>query len=174
MATSARVDTRTARRKSILDLAPLERDCMNILWPLGEGTVRQIRNELAAVRPRAYTTIMTIMDRLARKGVVTRRKVGRAYLYQPHVTAEHARAFAVEQLLENFFGGSAEALQAHLAEVPAGASVSPVLRPEPARPGGPRPDRPPRRGKPARSGGRVEPLAPREPAPATRIDESLL
>ena len=83
---------------------------MMMLWPLGEGTVREIRDELAAVRPRAYTTIMTIMDRLARKGVVTRRKVGRAYLYRPSFTADEARARAVEQLLRHFFAGSQGAL----------------------------------------------------------------
>ena len=42
-------------------------------------------------RPRAYTTIMTIMDRLARKGVVERRKVSRAYVYRPNLSAEQAR-----------------------------------------------------------------------------------
>ena len=51
------------------------------LWPMGEATVREIRDGLAPRRPRAYTTIMTIMDRLARKGVVERRKVERAYKY---------------------------------------------------------------------------------------------
>ena len=62
-------------RRSLLDLAPLELDCMNTLWPIGQGTVREIRDRLAARRPRAYTTIMTIMDRLARKGIVERGEV---------------------------------------------------------------------------------------------------
>ena len=82
-------------RRALLDLAPLELDCMNTLWPMGEGTVREIRDGLAARRPRAYTTIMTIMDRLARKGVVERRKVGRAYMYRPNLSAEEARAQAL-------------------------------------------------------------------------------
>ncbi len=85
---------------------------MNMLWPLGEGTVHQIRDSLAPTRPRAYTTIMTIMDRLARKGVVTRRKVGRSYLYRPSLTAEEARGRALRQVVEGFFGGSPEALVA--------------------------------------------------------------
>ncbi len=87
---------------------------MNTLWPIGEGTVREIRDRLAARRPRAYTTIMTIMDRLARKGVVERRKAGRAYVYRPRLSAEEARAQALGQVLENFFGGSKEALLAQL------------------------------------------------------------
>jgi BlaI family penicillinase repressor len=101
-------------RRSLLDLAPLELDCMNTLWPIGQGTVREIRDLLAARRPRAYTTIMTIMDRLARKGIVERAKSGRAYIYRPRLTAEDARSQALGQVLENFFGGSKEALLAQL------------------------------------------------------------
>lgn len=87
---------------------------MNTLWPLGEATVREIRDRLAPRRARAYTTIMTIMDRLARKGVVERRKAGRAYVYRAKLSAEEARAQALAQILENFFGGSKDALLAHL------------------------------------------------------------
>jgi BlaI family penicillinase repressor len=93
-------------RRSVLDLAPLELDCMNTLWPLGEATVREIRDRLAERRARAYTTIMTIMDRLARKGIVERRKSGRKYVYRARLSAEEARTHALEQVLENFFGGS--------------------------------------------------------------------
>lgn len=108
------ITKRPSPRRSLLDLAPLELDCMNTLWPMGEGTVREIREELADRRPRAYTTIMTIMDRLARKGVVERRKVGRAYFYRANLSVEDARAQALGQVLENFFGGSKDALLAQL------------------------------------------------------------
>jgi predicted transcriptional regulator len=110
---------RAIRRRSLLNLAPLELDCMNTLWPLGEGTVREIRDQLAPRRPRAYTTIMTIMDRLARKGVVERRKVGRAYRYKANLSVEDARADALGQLIEGFFGGSSAALLAQLGQAPA-------------------------------------------------------
>jgi len=101
-------------RRALLDLAPLELDCLNTLWPMGEGTVREIRDRLAERRPRAYTTIMTIMDRLARKGVVERRKAGRAYIYRANLSAEQARSQAISQVIENFFAGSRDALVAHL------------------------------------------------------------
>src|SRR5271156_2651817 len=107
-------DKAPSPRRSLLDLAPLELDCMNTLWPIGQGTVREIRDLLAARRPRAYTTIMTIMDRLARKGIVERAKSGRAYIYRPRLTAEEARAQALGQVLESFFGGSKDALLAQL------------------------------------------------------------
>lgn len=93
-------------RRSVLDLAPLELDCMNTLWPLGEATVREIRDRLAQRRARAYTTIMTIMDRLTRKGIVERRKSGRKYVYRARLSSEEASTHALEQVLDNFFGGS--------------------------------------------------------------------
>jgi len=110
------------RRRSLLDLAPLELDCMNTLWPIGEGTVREIRDQLAPRRPRAYTTIMTIMDRLARKGIVERRKSGRAYVYRPTLSVEDARNHALGQIVESFFGGSRETAAAYLRD---GASSEP-------------------------------------------------
>jgi predicted transcriptional regulator len=87
---------------------------MNALWPLGEATVKQVQESLMARRPRAYTTIMTILDRLEQKGIVSRRKVGRAYLYRASLQAAEAQQSAVQQLVAGFFGGSREALAAHL------------------------------------------------------------
>jgi len=102
-------------RHSILDLAPLELECMSALWAMGEGTVRDILDKLAVARPRAYTTVLTIMDRLAQKGIVTRRKLGRAYRYRANLSADEARLKAVERIVAGFFDGSADALAAHLA-----------------------------------------------------------
>jgi len=128
MASAAQMTPSHGPRKSILELAPLELDCMNVLWSLGEATVQQIREALIPSRPRAYTTIMTIMDRLARKTVVARQKHGRAYVYRPQLTAEEARGHAVQQVVKGFFDGSPEALAAHLSSA-AGASASNALRP---------------------------------------------
>jgi predicted transcriptional regulator len=104
-----------ARRRSLLELAPLELDCMTALWLLGEGTVREIRETLAPRRPRAYTTIMTIMDRLTQKGIVERQRTGRAWKYRANLSKEDARAHAVAQVVENFFGGSMEELLSQMA-----------------------------------------------------------
>jgi BlaI family penicillinase repressor len=122
MATAAPAATNGERRRSILDLAPFELDCMNALWPLGEATVKQVQESLMARRPRAYTTIMTILDRLAQKGIVSRRKVGRAYMYRASLQVTEAQQSAVQQLIAGFFGGSREALAAHLT----GAHAAPI------------------------------------------------
>lgn len=90
---------------------------MNALWRLGQATVRDIHASLATTRPRAYTTIMTILDRLAQKGVVERQKSGRAWLYKAHLSADQARTHAVTRLVEGFFQGSTEALASHLSNL---------------------------------------------------------
>jgi predicted transcriptional regulator len=90
---------------------------MNALWRLGQATVRDIHASLAPTRPRAYTTIMTILDRLAQKGVVERQKSGRAWLYKAHLSAEQARTHAVARLVDGFFQGSTEALATHLSSL---------------------------------------------------------
>jgi len=119
-------------RHSILDLAPLELECLSVLWPLGEGTVRDIHRALAETRPRAYTTVMTIMDRLEQKGIVARRKVGKAFRYQAKLSAEEARLKAVEKIIEGFFDGSPEALAAHLSSQ--GGVARPIPSPAHAAP----------------------------------------
>ncbi|HLW98386.1 MAG TPA: BlaI/MecI/CopY family transcriptional regulator [Candidatus Acidoferrales bacterium] len=118
------------RRRSILDLAPFELDCMNALWPMEEATVRQVQEALSARRPRAYTTIMTILDRMAQKGVVARRKVGRTYVYRANLRPADAQEKAIEQVVAGFFGGSREALAAHLAGKVALASPNAPARPQ--------------------------------------------
>jgi BlaI family transcriptional regulator, penicillinase repressor len=116
-------------RHAILDLAPLELDCLRALWPMGEGSVRDIHEALRANTPRAYTTIMTILDRMARKGIVSRRKTGRAWMYSPNISAASARAKAVERLVECFFAGSPEALAMQLSK-PDSVSAEVIPRPE--------------------------------------------
>lgn len=61
---------------------------------------------------------MTILDRLAQKGVVAREKKGRAYLYRPNLSAEQARAHAIERIVDGFFDGSSQALAQQLAGAP--------------------------------------------------------
>jgi len=149
-------------RHAILDLAPLELDCLRVLWPMGEATVRDIREGLRIDRPRAYTTIMTIMDRMAQKGIVSRRKAGRAWLYAPNVSAGEARQRAVQRLVEHFFAGSEAALLAQLSGLsmagpPVTASRSAVATPPSMR-----------------AGKRTTAVENTAPAQARRMDDSLL
>jgi predicted transcriptional regulator len=73
---------------------------------------------------------MTLLDRLARKGVVARRKMGRAFLYAPQVSQDSVRRMAFREFLETYFDGSADMLIAFLggpqAGLPAAAAVEPA------------------------------------------------
>jgi predicted transcriptional regulator len=119
-------------RKTVFELPPLELECMKALWAQGEASVAQIRAHINGGNGRAlaYTTIETIMDRLTRKGAVSRRKVGRAHVYSAQYESAAARADAVEVLVHHFFGGSRRSLAAYLAGQPtAEPPARPVARP---------------------------------------------
>lgn len=81
----------------------LEAAIMRDLWERGEpATVRDVLASLSTPRKLAYTTVMTVMDNLHRKGQVTREMSGRAWLYRPVRTrAEHAAALLQDVLAES-------------------------------------------------------------------------
>ena len=93
---------------------PLELLCLKALWSIEEGTVKDVRQIVCESRPLAYTTIMTVMDRLVRKGKLARRKVGRAFVYVPQASRDEMRAVALRELLDGFFDGSEEVLLQYL------------------------------------------------------------
>ena len=97
---------------------PLELLCLRALWLLQEGSVKDVQRVVAQSRPLAYTTIMTVLDRLARKGKLARRKLGRAFLYAPQASQDSMRRAAVRELLDCFFDGSEEDLMRFLRETP--------------------------------------------------------
>lgn len=97
-----------------LNLPPLELECIKVLWARGESTVHAIRSDLMPARSLAYTTVMTVMDRLARKGVVERQRRGRAHVYRAAVSSAEVRDFALDRLVKDFFRGSRDALRRHL------------------------------------------------------------
>jgi predicted transcriptional regulator len=81
----------------------LEATIMRELWDRGEpATVRDVLASLNTSRKLAYTTVMTVMDNLHRKGQLTREMSGRAWLYRPvRSRAEHAAALLQDVLAES-------------------------------------------------------------------------
>src|SRR5215475_11658530 len=98
---------------------PLELECLKALWGIGEGTVRDVRQVLVGNRNLAYTTVMTVLDRLEKRGGVSRRKQGRSFVYEPKMSKEALRRYAVKELLDAFFGGSEAELMDYLRGTPA-------------------------------------------------------
>jgi predicted transcriptional regulator len=93
---------------------PLELLCLRTLWSLEEANVKQVRQVVTETRPLAYTTIMTVLERLVRKGKLRRRKVGRAFAYSPTESRDAMRRTAIRELLDGFFDGSEDELMAFL------------------------------------------------------------
>jgi BlaI family penicillinase repressor len=97
-------------------LTRLELEIMNVLWSIGEASVREVQEAIGEKKRPAYTTVQTIIQRLEQKGAVRRtRKVGNAFMFEPAVTRKSAYRRVVDDLLD-LFGGSAQPLVAHLVE----------------------------------------------------------
>jgi len=110
---------------------PLELLCLNALWSLGQGSVKDVRQLVTPNRALAYTTVMTILDRLARRGVVTRRKSGRAFIYVPSVSRDAMRRLALKEFLDCYFESSPDQLLRFLQDGPSAGLSDPVLPPPP-------------------------------------------
>lgn len=100
-------------------MGELEQAVLDVLWQLGSASGREVHDALAG-RGLAYTTVMTVLDRLARKDVVVREREGRAFRYAPRrsraaMTADLMREALDEtgvdrdQALVSFVGEASEA-----------------------------------------------------------------
>lgn len=91
-------------------LTPGEFELMEILWPLGEASVRQVWEIIHPQRAVAYTTVMTVLYKMHRKGMLSQRKQGKAYYYAPAVDREQALEGVFEHILNAYFKGSQDEL----------------------------------------------------------------
>ncbi len=87
-------------------LGELESQVMEVVWARGAATVREVHEAVNRQRPLAYTTIMTVMTRLAEKGILRRELVEGAYVYRPAEPRAAFEARAASRLLK-------EALEAY-------------------------------------------------------------
>jgi BlaI family penicillinase repressor len=93
-------------------LTSREMDVMNVLWKLGSGTVSEVQKGLADEL--AYTTVLTVLRTLEKKGHVRHEAEGRAHRYSPMVEKEEAQESAIRRMTRKLFSGSPELLMAHL------------------------------------------------------------
>ena len=106
-------------------LTPLELDIMKAVWKHAPVAVRDVQAEIRPARNLAYTTVMTIMDRLHQKGFLTRQLQGRTHMYSPVIAYGEVRDNAVKTLINSFFDGSETGLMDFLS----GVSPQTVSRP---------------------------------------------
>ncbi|MGA2094984.1 MAG: BlaI/MecI/CopY family transcriptional regulator [Candidatus Acidiferrum sp.] len=86
-----------------LGLGNLELELMEILWSRGESSVRDVVPRLS--RPLAYTTVMTTLDRLFKKGFLGRHKLDRAFVYVPNFSRSEWERKQAENLVSGFLSG---------------------------------------------------------------------
>lgn len=87
-------------------LGELETRVMDVLWHTpGPLSVRQVHDTLSDEKELAYTTVMTVLDRLAKKSIVSRSREGRQWLYRP---ARRREDLVAEQMLELLTGTPTE------------------------------------------------------------------
>lgn len=110
------VSLRTSRKGIRQVLGDLEADIMELLWKESPASVRDIHENLASERSIAYTTVMTVMGRLAEKGLLIRKQHGRAYLYEPTQTREQFCSDAISTVMEGLLGGFGEPVLSHFVD----------------------------------------------------------
>jgi len=98
-------------------LGELESEVMEIIWQsLSPVSVRGITDNLQKKRKIAYTTVMTIMNRLVDKGILSRKQDGRAYLYKGAVSKDKFLTRISRQIIKNFVSSFGDGAVAHFVE----------------------------------------------------------
>ncbi len=92
----------------------LQAQILAALWRSGEGTVEQVRGALPPRYRSAYTTVQTVLNRLAERGLLEREKRGNALVYRPRLTEAEYLKQSIEHALH---GSSAEARRVALAQL---------------------------------------------------------
>jgi len=104
-----------ARNESI-NLSKFELEIMEILWKLGESSVREVQDAIQERKRPAYTTVQTIFSRLEEKKAVRRtRKIGNAFMFETLITRKSVYRRIIDDFLD-LFGGSGEPVMARLLE----------------------------------------------------------
>jgi BlaI family transcriptional regulator, penicillinase repressor len=93
-----------------------ELEILKIIWQRGHATVREVYEDLLKQRKIAYTTVLTMMGILERKGHLKKKAADRAYVYRPARSRGRVLESMVKEFVDRVFNGSAKPLLVHLVE----------------------------------------------------------
>jgi BlaI family transcriptional regulator, penicillinase repressor len=93
---------------------PAELEILQIIWERGPSTVREVMEVLNRHRPRAYTTVMSLMNVMEEKNLLTSKPQGRAFVYAAKTSRKKAQKDLLGDLLNRAFDGSANELVTNL------------------------------------------------------------
>jgi BlaI family penicillinase repressor len=103
-------------KKSLDHFGKLQRSVIEVVWELGEASVRQVWKRLCRNKELAYTTVLTAMQRLERAGWLKHRVEGKKHIYLPTRTRAEAGAGSVRKFVQRMFDGNALILFRQLVE----------------------------------------------------------
>lgn len=97
-----------AYRPNRLSLGPLEAEILELLWQLGTSPATAIHNQILADidRDLTYSSVATVLRRLEHKGWIAKRRVGRAYHWEPLVSQNNAQVLRSHERLQQFLAAS--------------------------------------------------------------------
>jgi predicted transcriptional regulator len=100
--------------KQLDELGTLQQAVMEVLWSMGQATVEQVRQVLPGRRRPAYTTVLSVLQKLEKAGWVSHRAEGRAYVYAAARSRPQASSNALWKFVDGVFRGDPLLLFEHL------------------------------------------------------------
>lgn len=115
---NAQTEPESTAPPRLSDLGDLQLAVMRILWKRGQATVHETLAEFPPERRPAYTTVLTVLRNLEKRGLVTHNAPNgsRTFTYRPNLSRQETYAGILQDLLDRLFDGSPAALIAHLLE----------------------------------------------------------
>jgi BlaI family transcriptional regulator, penicillinase repressor len=101
-------------RQSLDSLGELQRAVMEVIWKLGEASVHDVLKQVGHRKQLAYTTVLTVMQKLEKAGWLEHHNEGKSYIYTPARSRDEAGAGSVRGFLKRVFEGDAVAMFQHL------------------------------------------------------------
>ena len=98
------------------ELTPVELELMDILWKIGQGTVRDVMSHLPKNRALAYTSVSTILRILQQKKILTVEKIGKQHIYIPVFSKKTFASHSVKKMVNQIFSGNSVELVAYLVD----------------------------------------------------------
>ncbi|OGD81605.1 hypothetical protein A2572_04475 [Candidatus Collierbacteria bacterium RIFOXYD1_FULL_40_9] len=97
-------------------LSPLEQEVMVVVWKLKKCHARDVVKKFEKVKPLAYTTVATLLDRLYKKGMVKRKSEGNVFVFSPKSSSEEYSKKIAKSFFNNFFDSFGESAIVSFAE----------------------------------------------------------
>ncbi|MEP9410344.1 MAG: BlaI/MecI/CopY family transcriptional regulator [Candidatus Brocadia sp.] len=97
-------------------LGSLEKDIMEVLWKRGESSVKDILDTFPVDRNISYSAVITVTNRMTNKGLLKKRKMGKAYFYTPVYDKEQFFEIVSKKVVEGISGFSLQSAMVHFAD----------------------------------------------------------